>query len=223
MVENGTTACKWDTVIPFAPLWEAYKRVIVPNGAIVLFGSQPFTSALVMSNLEWFKYEWVWQKTNGGGFLNANRMPLKRHENILVFGQGTLTYNPQKTEGKPWRRAERSRGVSIHNGGRLKPGEGSESNDGTRYPLSVQLFANSNNGGLHPTQKPSALFDYLINTYTNPGDLVLDSCMGSATTPVACLNTGRHFIGIEKNDDYFSAGCDRVRARQLDLDSTLPL
>ena len=191
----------------------------------MLFGSQPFTTDLINSNRKWFRYEWIWQKERGSNWANANRQPMKVHENVLVFYDKQPTYNPQKTGiDKPSRRdlpAKRSRPVphlradsscsDFHPGG-IYVG---------KFPVSVQPFARDRQ--VHPTQKPVSLCEYLIKTYSNPGDLVLDNCMGSATTPVACLNTGRHFIGIELDDIYFSAGCDRVRARQLDLDSTLPL
>jgi site-specific DNA-methyltransferase (adenine-specific) len=208
----GTTACKWDTIIPFEPLWEQYKRIIKDNGAIVLTASQPFTSALVMSNIKMFKYEWVWDRMQGSGFLNSKKRPLTRCENICVFSKSTLgnfTYNPQLTE------KEKSKIRPI---GKRIPCEkttyGKHSSklsigyDKTKsYPTellsisSKQKECNSLNR-VHPTQKPVALFEYLIKTYTNEGDLVLDNCIGSGTTAVACINTNRRFIGIEISEEY---------------------
>ena len=224
MVENRTTACKWDTVIPFAPLWEAYKRVIKPNGAIVLFGSQPFTSALVMSNAKWFRHEWSWDKKRATGGVNAKRAPMKAHENILVFGQNAPTYNPQMTTWDDRRlklmrrhdftcKADEAHSHHEH----ISPGRESCASRGM-YPVSVIRFPalgsiNSERTG-HPTQKPVALLEYLIRTYTNEGDTVLDSCMGSASTAIACMRTGRKFIGIEKDPDYFEVSCQRVKDEQ---------
>ena len=209
----GTTACKWDTIIPFEPLWEQYKRVIKDNGAIVLTASQPFTSALVMSNPKMFKYEWVWQKTMAGNFFNANKEPMKKHENILVFYKKPPQYNPQMSYGKPYsEKKERKRYYGAFARDKTtskKP----TINKGTRYPSTVQLFSNGNNkNNGHPTQKPVALFEYLIKTYTNEGETVLDNCMGSGTTGVACKNLNRKFIGIEKDETYFKIAQDRINA-----------
>ena len=194
----GTTACKWDTIIPFEPLWEQYKRIIKDNGAIVLTASQPFTSALVMSNVKMFKYEWVWIKSPTG-FLNAKKMPMKSVEEVCVFYNQLPTYNPQdlitvnkKKKNHETKRIKSNIGLSTHNGGRL-PSEYFQ--EFSNYPKQELYF--SNNKGLHPTQKPVALFEYLIKTYTNEGDLVLDNCIGSGTTAVACIKTNRRFIGME--------------------------
>ena len=198
----GTTACKWDTVIPFEPLWEQYKRLIKKNGAIVLFGSQPFTSALVMSNPKWFKYSWVWEKNTATGHLNAKRMPMKSHEDIVVFGDAP-NYYPQDMQplGKVVRR-----GGNGDNFGK----SGTENfQEFTNYPRSV-LNYNSNTDKLHPTQKPVALCEYLIRTYTKEGETVLDNTMGSGTCGIACLNTGRGFIGIEKDPKYFEIAQSRI-------------
>ena len=198
----GTTACKWDTIIPFEPLWEQYKRIIKDNGAIVLTASQPFTSALVMSNIKMFKYEWIWEKTIGTNFALVKKQPSKKHENILVFYKKQPTYNPVMQEGKPYidvrKKIERNVGVW---GGKTMDKTPID-NKGTRYPSSVQVFSNGNNKTIHPTQKPVALFEYLIKTYTNEGDLVLDNCAGSGTTGVACKNTNRNYILIEKEPEY---------------------
>lgn len=193
----GTTACKWDTIIPFEPLWEQYKRIIKDNGAIVLTASQPFTSALVMSNPKMFKYDLVWTKSEGTGFYNANRMPLRAHEDILVFYKKLPDYNPQKTEGKPYT-AKRGSASDVYVGKDLMV---TENTTGDRHPLSWKLFKKDKDK-THPTQKPVALFEYLIKTYTNEGDLVLDNCAGSGTTGVACKNTNRNYILIEKEQEY---------------------
>ena len=204
----GTTACKWDTVIPFKPLWEQYERIIKDNGAIVLFGSQPFTSALVMSNLKLFRYEWIWQKTLATNFMLVKKQPAKKHENILVFYKKQPTYNPQMEIGKPYKDKPRKRTVGIH--GNAETIKEAINNEGTRYPSSVLLFSNGNNGNVHPTQKPVALFEYLIKTYTNEGEIVLDNCIGSGTTAIAALNTGRFFIGIEKEEKYVEIARKRI-------------
>lgn len=281
----GTTACKWDTIIPFEPLWEQYKRIIKDNGAIVLTASQPFTSALVMSNIKWFRYEMIWKKNRGTGIFNAKKIPMKSHENICVFyldkaeisgrsekfielrdyfnGQKTLacltgnkikeilgndmgghyftngvqwtlptkknyeklqetgffkkqwnelksdfdkisfeclnTYNPQMTVGKPYnaKQGKQSDSFGLNTGKEIIT-----TNNGERYPLTVMEFPSKNGRNIHPTQKPVALFEYLIKTYTNEGDLVLDNCAGSGTTGVACKNTNRNYILIEKEPEY---------------------
>ncbi len=205
-----TTACKWDTIIPFEPLWEQYKRITKDNGAIVLTASQPFTSALVMSNPDMFKYEWIWEKSHPTGFASSKYNPLKYHESVLVFCEGKTTYNPQMTKGKP----NHSMG-KIVNGGQIK----SESQvnitavqsqqSENKFPKSVQKFSNPRFKGMHPTQKPVALFEYLIKTYTNEGDLVLDNCAWSGTTGIAARNTNRNYILIEKDEWY----CDIIRKR----------
>lgn len=201
----GTTQNKWDSVIPFEPLWAHYKRIC--KGAIVLSAMQPFTSALVMSNPATFKYQWVWRKPSGTGFLNAKKQPLRNHEDILVFYAQQPTYNPQFTEGKPYRQKQ---GSGSDNYGAVR--EGYETvNSGTRCPLTVVDF-NQGDKKVHPTQKPVALMEYLIRTYTNEGETVLDNCMGSGTTGVACVNTGRNFIGIEKDDKYFAIAQARIEA-----------
>lgn len=209
----GTTACKWDVVIPFEPLWKHYKRVIKRNGAIVLFGSQPFTSLLVASNLQWFKYAWVWDKVNRyTGSLNANRMPLKRHEDILTFYHELPTYNKQYRRGATFGTLElRGHGSTTQWGAdkrRLRNG-----NDGEHHnPCSiVAIPAKTCEQGLHPTQKPVALMEYLIRTYTNEGETVLDNVMGSGTTLVACVNTGRNGIGIEKDAGYYNVAEKRIQ------------
>ena len=199
------TACKWDTVIPFEPLWEQYKRIIKPNGAIVLFGSQPFTSALVMSNPKWFKYEWIWEKSNGGGFLNANKMPLKRHENILVFYNKRAGYNPQFSKGNPYSCRSSSAGETTRD--QTVKGWITE-NKGRRHPTSKLKF--SNETGLHGTQKSVKLLEYLIKTYSIEGELILDNTAGSGSLAIAAINTKRKYICIEKDDHYFQVMQDRI-------------
>lgn len=200
----GTTACKWDTIIPFESLWEQYKRIIKDNGAIVLTASQPFTSALVMSNPDNFKYALVWDKVNRyTGTLLANKQPLKRHEDILIFYKKQPTFNKQFREGKPYFRARQvSKGVGQYATNDLtrKP----TINNGQHNPCSIIQIKGDNKLDMnkHPTQKPVALFEYLIKTYTNEGDLVLDNCAGSGTTGVACKNLNRNFILIEKENGY---------------------
>ncbi len=201
----GTTQNKWDSIIPLDKLWKEYNRI--SRGAVVLTAAQPFTSILVSSFLEGFKYEWIWQKDNGTGFLNAKKQPLRNHESVLVFYKEQPEYNPQMTEGKPYKCKS----------GRATENYGSQvsvitENKGERYPLSIILFKRDKDKQ-HPTQKPVALMEYLIKTYTNPGDLVLDNCMGSGTTGVACKNLGRAFIGIEKDPEYFKIAEERINGK----------
>lgn len=201
----GTTACKWDTVIPFEPMWKELKRIRKDNAAIVLFGSEPFSSHLRMSNIKEFKYDWVWKKSNGGGFLNANRQPLKRHEIVSVFYKKQAFYQPQKTKGKAYSCRSSSAGVTTQD--QSVAGWFTE-NNGDRHPLSIQEF--SSETGLHPTQKPVALLEYLIKTYTLENETVLDFTMGSGSTGVAAKNLNRKFIGIEKDDKYFEIAKQRI-------------
>jgi DNA modification methylase len=201
----GTTKNKWDSIIPLNKLWEQYERVIKDNGAIVLFSQMPFTAELVYSNLKLFKYEWIWQKENGTGFLNAKKMPMKIHENILVFYKKTPTYNPQMRTGFKSYKCKQGRHSTIY--GAYEQGHITESN-GERYPIDVIEF--KKDSGLHPTQKPVALLEYLIKTYTNDGETVLDNCMGSGSTGVACINTNRNFIGIELDTNYYNIAKNRI-------------
>lgn len=204
----GTTCCQWDSVIDLAALWEQYIRVCKDNAAIVLTAAQPFTSALVMSNPSLFRYDIVWEKGNATGFFNAKLMPLRAHESILVFYKRLPTYNPQKTTGHPRRTAKRKHINSECYGKGIQV---TEYDSTERYPRSVQFFSSDKQrNNLHPTQKPVALMEWLIKSYTNPGDLVLDSCMGSGTTGVACVNTNRRFIGIEKEGKYFDSAANRL-------------
>jgi site-specific DNA-methyltransferase (adenine-specific) len=201
----GTTACKWDAVIPFEPMWTHLRRVLKPNGAAVLFSAQPFTSALVMSNIKEFKYEWIWRKEAGTGFLNAKKQPLRDVEYGAVFYRDQPTYNPQMRTGfKPYKTTQGGETENYN-----KSGIVTTESDGSRYPLSTIEFQRDKNK-VHPTQKPVALMEYLIRTYTNEGDTVLDFTMGSGTTGVACMNTGRHFIGIEQDEGYFKIAQKRI-------------
>lgn len=214
----GTTKNKWDSVIPFDKLWEQYKRAIKDNGAIVLTAAQPFTSVLTMSNLKLFRYSLVWNKTTPTGFLNANKMPLRAHEDILVFYKSLPTYSPQKTTGHERKVSKASHKISC-----IKTTDygkfGLTTYDSTeRYPTSVLTFPTDKQKiALHPTQKPVALFEYLIRTYTNEGDTVLDNCMGSGTTAIAALNTGRFFIGYELDKGYFDIANKRIEENQAQI------
>jgi site-specific DNA-methyltransferase (adenine-specific) len=202
----GTTACKWDSVIPFEPLWAQYKRVIKSNGAIVLFGSQPFTTLLISSNMDMFKYCWVWEKSRKTGFLNAKKQPLRSTEDIVVFYAKQPIYNPQMKQVK-----ERFVSRSGTFSGYGKHNSLSTSNGGVENPFNIIKIA-SESKPYHPTVKPVALMEYLIKTYTNEGDTVLDNCMGSGTTGVACKNLGRRFIGIEQDATYFEIAKNRIYA-----------
>jgi DNA modification methylase len=211
----GTTACKWDSIIPFEPLWEQYERVIKDNGAIVLTASQPFTTTLINSNIKHFRYGWTWEKEQGVNFLMAKKQPLKVHEDVCVFSKRQTVYNPQMSEGKPY---ISGKGDSGEVTGRVKKIQ--TKNKGTRYPRSVIQFKRET--GLHPTQKPVALFEYLIKTYTNEGETVLDNCMGSGTTGVACINTKRNFIGIEKDPQYFETASERISKALAEANAKTP-
>jgi site-specific DNA-methyltransferase (adenine-specific) len=204
----GTTACKWDTIIPFEKLWEQYERVIKDNGALVLTASQPFTTQLISSNIKLFRYELIWEKTLATNFMLVKKQPAKKHENICVFYKKQPTYNPQMEEGAPYTDKARKRTIGVH--GDLETTKKPIENKGTRYPSSIQKFSNGNNKTVHPTQKPLDLFEYLIKTYTNEGDIVLDNCMGSGTTAVAALNTNRKFIGFETEPAYIEIANKRI-------------
>lgn len=204
----GMTNNKWDIVIPMEKLWEEYKRILKDNGVVVLFGNQPFTSYLVMSNLEWFKYSLVWEKNKFSDFMNAKRKPLKIHEDILIFYKNTPTYNPQFTEGEPYVRWNTQESVDRQtNYGKLKANV--VNNDGKRYPTTVLKFDRVETPQ-HPTQKPVKLIEWLIKTYTNEGETVLDNCMGSGTTAEACINTGRNYIGFETDEKYYENSLKRI-------------
>lgn len=226
----GTTACKWDVIIPFAPLWSQYERIIKENGAIILMGSQPFTSMLIMSNLSLFRYELIWEKTSPSNFLDANIKPLKSHENIVVFYKSKPTYNPQK-----WKVDERfidrrrQHNATINNNttyGKFHKDK-RYVDKGERFPLSVIPINSHWSKDQHPTQKPVALFSYLIRTYTNPSDLVLDNCMGSGTTAISCIEEDRNYIGFEwspiaPHDSEFTKCMQRIE-KELSLPKQLNL
>lgn len=207
----GTTNCRWDTIIPFDPMWEQLKRIIKPNGAICLFGGEPFSSALRMSNIKNFKYDWYWQKTTPTGFLNAKKQPLRNIETISVFYSKQPIYNPQKTHGH-----KRKVSLAKHKQNCKKAEEYNDydlaSYDSTeRYPTQILRFkTDRQKSALHPTQKPVDLLEYLIRTYTNEGETVLDFAMGSGSTGVACVNTNRNFIGIELDEGYFQIAKQRI-------------
>jgi DNA modification methylase len=205
----GTTACKWDVIIPFEPLWEQYKRVIKGRGAIALFGSEPFSSYLRMSNIKWFKYDWIWDKVRGVGFQIAKVRPMQSHEIVSIFGNGAINYYPimwerdKKKVSKCYKQSESSP---------LKYNDGESREYTHSYPKSIIEISNaSQKGKVHPTQKPVLLLEYLIKTYTNEGMVVLDNTMGSGSTGVACVNTNRDFIGIEKDEDYFLIAKQRIK------------
>ena len=203
------TQNSWDSIIPLEPMWEQIKRVIKPNGAIVLFGQNTFTFKLGLSNEKMFRYTLTWEKTKAGGFLNAKRMPLQAHEDILVFYKQLPTYNPQFEEGKPYTKIAVTNGDGRNYGNFDRVGQVSV-NEGKRYPRSVVKFSNDNHGSLHPTQKPVPLLEYLIKTYTQENETVLDFTMGSGSTGVACVNTNRNFIGIEMDENYFNIAEKRI-------------
>lgn len=210
----GTTEAKWDSVLPLDLLWESYKRVLKPNGTIVLTSTEPFTSVLNVSNLEWFKYDFIWNKLNATGHLNAKARPLKQHENISVFSNGsatstslTMTYNPQGLIDVDIIKVNFETETTGKRQSRAKGKEWKQTKSG--YPKSILTFAYDKEK-LHPTQKPISLFEYLVKTYTNENDLVLDNCAGSGTTAIACLNTKRQFIVMEKEQKYYDIILKRV-------------
>ena len=210
----GTTACKWDVVIPFEPMWEQVKRLLKKNGVFVTTASQPFTSALVMSNPKMFKYEWIWEKNRGSNFATTKYQPMKEHENVLVFCEGATVYNPIYENRAEGGKARALHVINPSNTGRRETLNGMEAKDSRninpdqRVPRSIQKF--NTEVGQHPTQKPVALLEYLIKTYTNEGETVLDFTMGSGTTGVACKHLNRNFIGIELEEKYFNIAKERI-------------
>lgn len=215
----GTTACKWDSVIPFELLWEQYKRIIKANGAIVLFGSEPFASMLRISNLKQYRYDWTWDKVTARGHLVAKKRPMAQTESISVFYDKAATYNPQMVKRPPdkievrktteYARTEIMGGISNAPVNKVYD---------EWYPKTIITISNAGSSvkSVHPTQKPVALMEYLIKTYTNEGETVLDNCMGSGTTGIACLNTGRNFIGMEKDETYFHVAKNRIESCMID-------
>lgn len=205
----GTTDCAWDTVIPFGPLWEHYRRILKPHGAVVLTAAQPFATDLINSARSLFRYDLVWEKTGPAGFANSHKMPLRAHELILVFYQRLPKYHPQGLV--PLDKPIVKKASQKTAGGVYHHGLGKESVQRfTNYPRSVLHFSNRKERRVHPTQKPVELMEYLVRTYTDPGDLVVDNCMGSGTTAIACLNSGRRFVGFEMDPKYYDAACQRV-------------
>ncbi len=211
----GTTQNAWDSIIPLKSLWAEYERIAKETAPIVLTAAQPFTSVLVSSNLAHFKYEWIWEKDNGTGFLNAKKQPLRNHEEILVFYRKQCVYNPQMREGKPY---VAKAGTKSSNYG--KQVDVVTTNTGERYPLTVVRFTRDKSK-VHPTQKPVSLWEYLIKTYTNTSDLVLDNCAGSGTTAVACIKTNRRFICIEKEPKYYEVMTNRINETEAVLETEI--
>ena len=204
----GTTQCKWDSILPLDKLWKEYNRIIKKNGAIVLFSSQPFTSVLINSNIKNFKYTWVWEKSKATNYLNAKKQPLRASEDICVFYQKQPTYNPQMTEGKPYNKGTALRETEVY---------GSQvavevKSDGARYPRNVIYFKTAESEGkvVHPTQKPLALLEYLIQTYSNEGEIILDNTAGSFSTAIAATKLNRNWIGIEQEEEYCRIGLERL-------------
>lgn len=208
----GTTRCRWDTPINLQELWKQYRRVVKENGAIVLFSAQPFTTELISSNKAMYRYEWIWRKTQPSGFMNAKKMPLRTHENIEIFYRKPPTYNPQMTHGHQRKTAtaygtRESDGSSCY--GREERNYTYDSTD--RYPVDVLQYSTGDKAKrLHPTQKPVDLLEYLVKTYTNPGETILDNCMGAGSTGIACMNTGREFVGIELDPEYYQIAKERI-------------
>ena len=204
----GTTACKWDAIIPFKPLWEQYERVIKDNGAIVLNASQPFTTKLIESNIRIYRYNWIWEKSYSTGFMNANKMPLKNIEDVVVFYKKLPTYNPQGIEEvnkKQLRKKDKE--TTVYNNMGLKSGEYTQKF--TNYPNQI-IKTTKKEKTIHPTQKPVKLLEYLIKTYSNKGETILDNTMGSGSTGVAAINLNRNFIGYELDDEYFEIAKERI-------------
>ena len=213
----GTTQCKWDTIIPLEFLWEEYRRVAKRNAPMVFTAAQPFTSVLISSNLKEFKYNWDWEKSKATGYLNAKKMPMRAHEDVCVFYRKPPVYNPQMWESTPYNKGSAHRPTEVYG----KQKEVLVKNDtGLRYPRTVQYFKTAESEGkvYHPTQKPISLFKYLIETYTEEGDIVLDSCLGAGTTALAALNCNRGFIGIELDQEYVNISKERIKELKIKLD-----
>jgi len=214
----GTTQCKWDSIIPFDKLWEQYHRIIKENGAIVLFGKNPFTSKLILSNERLFRYELIWEKTRAGNNMQVCKQPSAIHENILIFYKKQPTYNDLKfSVSEKYIDKRKSIRDSFYKSEHYKGVMKRKADDGLRHPQSILPFNSVWKKGMHPTQKPVALFEYLIKTYTNKGDLVLDNCVGSGTTNIACFNTNRRCIGMEMNEEYFKVAKKRLEKAKANL------
>lgn len=208
----GTTACKWDSIIPLDEMWEQFNRVCKKDGAMVFTAQQPFTTTLAASNLKNFRYEWIWEKPQGTNPMNAKVMPLKSHENILVFYRKKPVYNPQMEKGTPYSgfKSDTAKIGEVYGGAKSQHRDNPE---GTRYPKTILRYKQEK--GYHPTQKPVGLMEYMIKTYTNEGDTVLDATMGSGTTGVACINTNRRFIGIDNDEEYYNIAQERMNVGRL--------
>jgi site-specific DNA-methyltransferase (adenine-specific) len=214
----GTTKCKWDSIIPLENLWDEYSRIIKDNGAIALFGREPFSSKVRLSNENNYRYDWIWEKSKATNFLFAKQMPLIAHEDIMIFYNKLPTYNPQKTKGKPYNKGIEKRN-EIEAVGKIGNGNLIINESGDRNPRSVIYFRTAESEGkFHPTQKPISLMEYLILTYSNENDTILDNTFGSCTTGIACINTNRNFIGIENNMDYFNISLKRVEEKRKEKD-----
>lgn len=203
----GTTACKWDSIIPLDKMWERLRKLVKNNAPIVLFGSQPFTTKLINSRIDWYRHSWIWDKKNISNPCSAKYQPLKQHEDIIVFGKNRVNYFPIKTDlhiERVWKQYSKNNIVNVIGGSGKTKG---------KYPKTILEFSNAvRKGNFHPTQKPVALMEYLIKTYTNENDLILDFTMGSGSTGVACLNTNRRFIGIELDEKYFNIAKERLES-----------
>ena len=210
----GSTACSWDAVIPFEPLWACFRHVLKPDGVVVLTASGAFAALLTVSNLDWFRYRWVWNKVNRmSGHLNAKRQPLRVTEDVVVFAPGRHTYNPQMVQGEPYRSTHGAAGNVYRFSGRAT----TDCADGLRYPqdlISITADRRGTEGRVHPSQKPVALAEYLIRTYTNLGETVLDCCMGSGSVGIACANLDRRFVGIERDPGHFATARARIEPPQ---------
>ena len=218
----GTTACSWDVIIPFKELWQQYKRIIKNNGAIVLTSSQPFTTDVINSNREWFKYCWVWNKRKAGNIFLAESQPMKIHEDIIVFSKEKHNYYPIMKKREK-RKVSKNYGTGETMGGNYEI-EGKTYIYDEKYPESIIDISNAcQNGKFHPTQKPVELFEYLVKTYTKENDLVLDNCIGSGTTAIACLNSNRKFIGFEMNNEYFKLANERINKHTKELNCEVGL
>jgi DNA modification methylase len=215
---HARTQCEWDKLIPFEPLWNEYKRLLKPDGVVVMFATQPFTSLAVCSQIDWFRYSWIWEKSKAAGWLNAKRRPMAAHEDILVFSRNTPRYFPQMRSGEPYNKGLVK--AQSENDIYGKYDQVVVKSDGSRYPRSVLYFRTAESeGGFHKNQKPIALLEYLIKTYTQPGETVLDNAMGSGSTGIACLNTNRHFLGIEKDPGIWKLAHDRFTAHLMEREN----
>jgi site-specific DNA-methyltransferase (adenine-specific) len=215
----GTTQNKWDSQIPLDELWKCYNRIVKRNGAVVLTASQPFTSQLILSNIENFRYEWIWKKTVGSGQLNIKHQPLKIHESVIIFYKEKPQYNEQLREGKPYKIARKGKEFKQTNYGKQK--DTLKENTGFRHAQSVIEIKNPRIKNGHPTQKPIELCEYFIKTYSNESDTILDNCMGSGTTGIACINTKRNFIGIEKEINYFNSAKQRIENHESSISNNI--